>query len=306
MGLLTIPAMGWGLQQISWTEPLGSPLKVSLIQGNIPQDQKWLPGQLQNTLAVYSELTAQHWDSDLVVWPEAALSTWYHNVESGFLVGLEQKARETDTDMLIGIPYYDFATQTKYNSVLNLTQGERRFYHKHHLLPFGDYLPFEHTLRGLIQAFDLPMSSFTPGGALQAPLSVAGHSVSMSICYEDAFGEEVIRSLPVASLLVNVSNDSWWGDTHGPHQHMQMAAMRALETGRPMLRAANNGVTAVVDYKGRITQSLPQFTTMVLTTQVQPRRGATPYVIVGNALAVMLMSLTLLGVLIWRHRFLKR
>lgn len=305
LALFLIPLSGLALQQIPWTEAIGKPLKVSLIQGNISQDQKWLPGQLQNTLALYSQLTAENWDSDLIVWPEAALSTWYHNVESGFLVGLEKKAQQTHTDMLIGIPYYDFSTKTKYNSVLNLTEGKRSFYHKHHLMPFGDYLPFEHYLRGLIQAFDLPMSSFTPGGSHQAPLSVAGHDISMSICYEDLFGEETIRTLPVASLLVNVSNDSWWGDTHGPHQHMQVAAMRALETGRPLLRATNNGVSAVVDHQGNITHSVPQFTTAVLNAVVQPRRGATPYVIVGNSLAVLLMSLTLIGVLLWRKRMLK-
>lgn len=305
LAFLLIPLSGVGLQQIPWTEQIGSPLKVTLIQGNIAQDQKWLPGQLQNTLAIYSRLTAENWDSDVIVWPEAALSTWYHNVESGYLHSLEKKAQETNTDMLIGIPYYDFANKTKFNSVLNLTDGERNFYHKHHLMPFGDYLPFEHYLRGLIQAFNLPMSSFTHGGAFQAPLSVAGHNISMSICYEDVFGEEIIRTLPVSSMLVNISNDSWWGDTHGPHQHMQISAMRALETGRPLLRATNNGVTAVVDYQGNITHSLPQFTTAALTAMVQPRRGATPYVIFGNSLAVLLMSLTLIAVLIWRKRMLK-
>lgn len=305
LALIVIPVSGLALHQLSWTDPLGSPLKVSLVQGNIPQDQKWQPGQLQNTLAVYTELTADNWDSDLVVWPEAAISTWYHNVETGFLRGLEQQARATNTDMLIGIPYYDFTNKTKYNSVVSLSDGQRNFYHKQHLLPFGDYLPFEHSLRGLIQFFDLPMSSFTPGGALQAPLSVNGHSVSVSICYEDVFGEEIIRTLPVASMLVNVSNDSWWGDTIGPHQHMQIAAMRALETGRPLLRATNNGVTAVADFKGNITYSLPQFTTAVLNAEVQPRRGSTPYVVLGNTLAVLLMSLSLIAVLIWRKRMLK-
>jgi apolipoprotein N-acyltransferase len=298
IALVVIWVGGWAFKHVEWTEPLGNPIKVSLIQGNIDQEEKWKAGQLQRTLSIYTKLTEQHWDSDLIVWPEAALSTWYHFVKDGYLMGLEQRARATNTDMLIGIPYYDQATKTKYNSVLDL--NHHSFYHKHHLAPFGDYLPLEDYLRGLIRFFDLPMSSFSPGPARQAPLTAAGHSVGISVCYEDLFGEEVIRALPQAGFLVNVSNDSWWGDSHGTPQHMQIAAMRALEAGRVMLRATNNGITAVVDHKGRIVERLPQFTTAVLTAEIQPRRGATPYVTMGNGLIVLLMFSTLIGVMIWR------
>ncbi|MBD3669230.1 MAG: apolipoprotein N-acyltransferase [Gammaproteobacteria bacterium] len=300
--LLAIWVVGAGLRLVEWTEPFGNPIKVSMIQGNIDQAEKWKPGQLQKTLNLYTDLTEQHWDSDLIIWPEAALSTWYHHVQNGYLRGLEQRARETDTEMLIGIPYYDHATKTKYNSVLALGGEGHAFYHKHHLVPFGDYLPLENYLRGLIAFFDLPMSSFSAGPYDQAPLNVLGHNISVSICYEDIFGEEVIRTLPLASFLVNVSNDSWWGDSHGTHQHMQIATMRSLETGRPMLRATNNGITVVVDRWGHVTARLPQFETAVLTTEIQPRRGATPYVRVGNTLVILMMFAVLGALLIWRWR----
>jgi len=304
IAFVAIWAIGWGFKQVEWTEPLGTPIKVSLIQGNIDQEEKWRAGALQRTLTIYTNLTEQHWDSDLIVWPEAAIPTWYHFVKDGYLAGLERRARETDTDMLIGIPYYDAQTQAKYNSVLDL--NHHSFYHKRHLVPFGDYLPLQDYIRGLIRFFDLPMSSFTSGPAQQALLTAAGHSVGVSICYEDLFGEEVIRALPQAGFLVNVSNDSWWGNSHGTPQHMQIAAMRALETGRVMVRATNNGITGVINRKGDIVKQLPRFTAAALTAEIQPRRGATPYVTMGNGLIVLLMFSTLIGVMIWRWRMRRR
>lgn len=300
MALALIWLAGWAFKLVDWTEPSGLPIKVSLIQGNIDQAEKWRADALQRTLMVYTKLTEQHWDSDLIVWPEAAIPTWYHYMQHGYLAGLEKRARETQTDMLIGIPYYDPKTHAKYNSVLDL--NHHNFYYKRHLVPFGDYLPFEDQLRGVIKFFDLPMSSFNSGPDQQADLIAAGHAVGVSICYEDLFGEEVIRALPKAGFLVNVSNDSWWGDSHGTPQHMQIAAMRSLETGRVLVRATNNGITGVVNYRGEVVKRLPRFTAAALTTEIQPRSGATPYVMVGNGLVVLLMFAGLGGVLAWRWR----
>jgi apolipoprotein N-acyltransferase len=171
-------------------------------------------------------------------------------------------------------------------------------YHKNHLVPFTEYLPFKWLLGSVVSFMQVPMSDFSRGGAEQKPLAVAGQRAGISICYEDAFGEEVIRALPEATLLVNVSNDAWFDDTWAPPQHLQMARMRALETERPLLRGTNTGITAIIDPKGRIVTRVPQFEIAVATATIQPRSGMTPYAITGNWLIVTLM-LFLLG-LAWR------
>ena len=290
---------GWLAGGVEWTRPEGAPLRVALLQGNVPQEIKWLPEQLVPNLELYSGLTASHWDSDLIVWPETAITAFYHQLEDGFIRQLQRAAEEHRTDILAGLPVTDPESGRYYNAVMSVGSS-RGFYRKHHLVPFGDFLPFEEQLRGLIEFFDLPMSSFSPGPARQPLLQVAGHRTGISICYEDAFGAEVIRTLPEAALLVNVSNDAWWGDSFGPHQHLQIAAMRALEGGRPLVRATNTGITALVDHRGRIVSTAPQFQVAVLTGTVQPRQGATPYVRWGNTPLVASM-LGMLGVIFLRR-----
>jgi len=299
MLLVVLWGGAWLLGQVEWTRPKGAPLEVALLQGNVPQEIKWLPEQLGPNLELYSSLTAKHWDSDLVVWPETAITAFYYQLKDGFVRALQQAAEEHGTDLLVGIPVTDPETGNYYNAVMSVGSSPG-FYRKHHLVPFGDYVPFEEELRGLIAFFDLPMSSFSPGAARQPMLRAAGHPVGVSICYEDAFGSEVIRTLPEAELLVNVSNDAWWGDSLGPHQHLQVASMRALETGRPLLRATNTGITALVDHHGHIRATAPQFEVAVLTGVVQPREGATPYVRWGNLPIVVLLA-TMLAALFLRY-----
>ncbi len=289
-------AILWGfaglLGQTVWTQPLGKPLDVALIQGNIPQDVKWRPEQQQRTLDLYSDLTRHHWDSDLILWPEAALPAFYHEVADNYLAQLQSEARARGTDLLIGLPVLDQTTGRYYNSVMSLGQRQG-FYHKQHLVPFGDYVPLQEVLRGLIGFFDLPMSGFSPGTSGQRLLQVAGHKVGISICYEDVFGEEVIRNLPEASLLVNATNNAWYGDSLAPPQHLQMSRMRALETGRSVLRVTTNGISAIINPKGKIVARSPQFETYVITGSVQPMQGATPYVRMGNWPALLLLVLML-------------
>ncbi len=291
---------GWLLGKVEWTRPKGEPLEVALLQGNVPQEIKWLPEQLRPNLELYTGLTAQHWDADLVIWPETAITAFYHQLKEGFIEPLHRLAREHHTDLLAGLPLLDEESGRYYNAVMSIGSGEG-FYRKHHLVPFGDFVPFEEQLRGLIAFFDLPMSSFSAGPAEQSLLKVAGHPVGISICYEDAFGAEVIRTLPEAELLVNVSNDAWWGDSFGPHQHLQIAAMRAREGGRPLLRSTNTGITALVDHRGRIVSTAPQFQVAVLRGEVQPRQGATPYVRWGNLPVILLMAGMLLGAIFLRR-----
>jgi apolipoprotein N-acyltransferase len=288
--------MLWGaaalLTSVTWTQPYGEPLQVSLVQGNIPQAVKWQPEQVQHTLERYWQLTAEHWESDLIVWPESALTAFYHQVESDYLAALTAAARHHKTDLLLGIPIYERKTQKIYNSMISLG-SQQAFYHKRHLVPFGDYLPFEEQLRGLIGFFDLPMSSFSSGPKQQPLLSAVGHPVATSVCYEDAFGEEVITALPEARFLVNATNNAWYGNSLAPHQHLQISRMRALETGRDLVRVTTNGISAIIDAQGRLLATSVQFQAEVLTGFVQPQAGATPYVLWSNGPVVGLSLLML-------------
>jgi apolipoprotein N-acyltransferase len=280
-GILAAFAIGRSVQQIQWTHPYKKPLKVSLLQGNIPQDIKWNLDVRQPTIELYTRLTRENWDSDLIIWPETALPAYYHQAKR-FLSQLGEEAKSHHTDILIGLPVIDFTNGKRYyNSVMSIG-SKTDFYYKRHLVPFGEYLPLKSLLGNVLDLFQIPMADFSPGPEEKSYLEVAGVKAGISICYEDVFGEEVIRALPQASILVNVSNDAWFGDSFAPHQHLQKARMRAIETGRPMLRATNNGVSALIGPKGRILSRSPQFEQYVLTGEVQPMAGSTPFSIYGN------------------------
>ena len=288
------------LTPIAWTQPQGKPLRVSLIQGNIPQEIKWQPEQRRRTLDLYAELTAQHWGDDLIVWPEAAITMFYHEVADNYLAQLAATARRHNTDLILGLSVEDPDTGRYYNSMMSLGRSEG-FYFKQHLVPFGDYVPYADWLRGLIKFFDLPMSGYSPGPPNQPLLQAAGLKIASTICYEDVFGEEVIRQLPEASVLVNLTNNAWYGDSFAPPQHLQMSRMRAMETARPLLRATTNGISAIVDHKGRISAASPQFKTYVLSGAVQPMQGVTPYVRWGNIPVLVSVVLLLTAVRLSRH-----
>lgn len=298
LGALGGIALLWGsgilLQTIAWTTPAGSPIRASLIQGNIPQDIKWSAEMIQPTLEIYARLTHEHWDSQLIVWPETAIPLFYHQVEP-YLDALAAQARAHGADLLIGLPVLDPDTQRYYNGMVSVG-STRAFYYKHHLVPFTEYLPLKEVLGSLVNVLNVPMSDFSAGAAYQTPLKVAGVRVGISICYEDAFGEETIRALPEATVLVNVSNDAWFGASIAPAQHLQMARMRALETGRPLLRATNTGLTAFISPQGKVMQQAPQFHSTVLTGHITPMQGATPYARVGNWAVVGGLVVLLAGI----------
>ena len=302
--VMVIWAGGYMLKSVEWTQPIGNEIKVSIIQGNIPQEIKWDPDQLFKTLALYQARTEQHWDSDLIVWPENAVTVFYHQVKAFYLDPLAKLARENKTDILIGLPVLNQEKDEYYNSMMSLGK-EEGFYYKSHLVPFGDYVPFE-WLRGLIKFFDLPMSSFSPGPVSDKLLHVAGQPIGMSVCYEDTFSTEILRTVPEATLLVNATNNAWYGDSFAPHQHLQISQNRALETGRSIVRATTNGVSALIDYKGHLRLQSAQFQEAVLTDNVQPRQGETPYVAWGQK-PLWLLSLFML--IVWkyyRHTVLNR
>jgi len=297
IALCVIWAGGYLLDRVAWTEARGAPLKVALVQGNIAQETKWAPGNLTHTLTRYTELTFKLPPTDVVVWPETAIPAFYDQVQDSLIPQLETGLRQSGAVLLTGIPVLDLATWRYYNSVVSIG-GERRFYYKQHLVPFGEYLPLRRVLGDSLDALAVPNADFSGGEATQPLLEAAGYPVATSICFEVVFGEEIRRALPQAALLVNVSNDGWFGASLAPHQHLEMARLRAKETGRPMLRATNTGISAIIDDTGRVIARSRQFEEAVVTGSVVPRQGATPYVLLGNTPVVILtvMCLLLVGV----------
>ena len=303
--LLSVTAIWAGgllLSQVNWTEETGKSIKVSLVQGNVEQSNKWDPDHFEKRKQRYLSLTRKHWDSDLVLWPENSLTIFYHHLEENFLAQLAQEAKENTTDIILGLPVLDREKNEYFSSLMainNSVGNKVQFYHKNHLVPFGEYVPLASLLRGLITFFDLPMSAFTPGKYNQKLLTAAGQKIAPTICYEDAFGEDLIRFLPEATLILNASNNAWYGDSFAPHQHVQISQMRSLETGRDLMRVTTNGVSALINHRGEITTRSPQFKAHVVTGYVQPRTGSTPYVRWGNSLILLLVFSGLLGSIIY-------
>jgi len=284
--LLALWISGQGLRWVDWTRPVGEPFRVSLVQGNVTPDLKWSPGQRRPTIDLYLKATRAHWDSRLVIWPETAVPAFAYQVQTSLIDPLWREARGQGTDLLLGIPMADRKIGHYYNAMLALGR-EQLSYRKRHLVPFGEFTPLPMLVKPIAEALAIPMSDFSTGDTARPLLPLAGYSAAISICYEDAFGEETREALPEAAFLVNASNDAWFGDSLAPHQHLEIARMRALETGRYMLRATNTGITALVDDKGRVLERAPLFERAVLTGQVVPMAGSTPYVRLGSLAGVL-------------------
>ena len=287
----------WGggalLRGVAWTQPRGEPFSVALVQGNIPQDIKFNAGELVGTLETYRRLALQN-DARLTVLPETALPLLRHEAPPYLLEKLRDHARKSGGDMLVGS--FDRDRGGYYNSMFSLGTAEEQHYRKQHLVIFGEFIPLRPLLGWFINGvLNIPMGDLARGDARQAPLNVAGQLVAVNICYEDAFGEEIIRALPQATLLVNVTNDAWYGDSLAAEQHNQLSQMRALETGRMMLRATNTGVTSIIGADGIVLQQLPQHEEGVLLGMAQGYEGITPYVRWGNTAVMLLIALMLAG-----------
>jgi len=278
------------LKPVNWTEKDGDSIKVSVIQGNIPQKDKWKLHMKQPTMELYRDLSLAQQDVDLIIWPETAVPDYRYRVVP-YIRQLRAEMKQRDTDLLLGI-FVKNEHKRVLNSVLNIN-GE--VYNKRHLVPLGEYIP----LRFLIEFFNrfvkIPMSDITSGDDEQPLLIAAGVPVGLSICFEEAFARDVIKDLPEAKLLINVSNDAWFEDSIEPHQHHAIARMRALETGRYMIRSTNTGITSFIGPHGEVIKQLPQFETGVLKGEVQPLSGATPFVRWGDWLIIGLCGLLLLG-----------
>jgi apolipoprotein N-acyltransferase len=295
--VLAVLAAGFMLRGMAWTQPVGAPLKVSLLQGNIPQSLKWDPKRTMLSLETYAALAARN-PADLTVLPETAIPLFFDETPRELLADLTQHGpallgvavRTRENGQMSG--YTNGAVLVRRNGA---TDFDVQAYAKRHLVPFGEYAP-----PGFAWFFALasiPMSDFSAGPPLQKPLAVAGQNIAPNICYEDLFGEEIIRALPAATLLVNLSNTAWFGDSLAQPQHLQISRMRAIETGRPMLRATNTGMTAAIAPDGTLAAALEPFGTGALVISVQGYSGATPYVRYGNALALALVVLACLPAL---------
>ena len=283
---------GAALRSVAWTQPHGEPFSVALVQGNIAQDLKFNADALPGTLKTYLRLTLQN-PARLTILPETALPLLRHEVPQELVGQLRNHARKNGGDILIGA--FERDNGSYYNGVFTLGMANEQRYRKQHLVPFGEFIPLRPLLGWFINGvLDIPMGDLARGGdARQAPLGVAGQRVAANICYEDVFGEEIIRALPEATLLVNFTNDAWYGRSHAAEQHNQIAQLRALETGRMMLRATNTGVTSIIGADGKVLQQLPQHREAVLNGMAQGYQGITPYARWGNAAVMLLIALML-------------
>jgi len=285
--------IGSGLQTVLWTEEKDKPISVAIVQANLPQITKWDPEQIMFRMNTYAEMTEPLWGNyDLVMWPENALTILWQDAPFAYKEKLQGRAKQSGTTLVVGLPYGD--VDTKYYSSLLVLADTQTVYHKRHLVPFGEYVPLPDFMKQLAGFFDLPMSGFSHGESQQPHLIAAGQKMAPSICYEDAFGEELIDFLPEASLLINGSNNAWYGKSWAPHQHLQIARMRAVETERQLIRSTTTGISALVDHRGKFIKQSPQFEPAVLIGEVQPRSGATPYVRYGNYPVIGLLLLLIL------------
>ena len=284
------------LRPIAWTEPTAAPLSVALVQGAIPQDLKWQEDNRAHTLEVYASLTQQALGARLIVWPEAALPLLYEAAVP-YLTGVFKEAQAHGSDLVLGLLRYDVEHDAYRNGLVALGENEE-WYYKRQLVPFGEFFPVPSFVREWMRLKSLAYVDLLAGPADQPALDAAGQKLGATICYEDAYAVEQLAVLRSATLLVNVSNDAWFGDSSAPHQHLQIARMRALEAGRWLLRDTNNGISALIDPRGTVIARTRQFEPTVLHGTVVPYAGLTPYAMLRNwpvlAACAVLLSATAL------------
>lgn len=284
--VLGIVIAGYGLGLLSWnTIPQSSTRTVALVQGAVPQEIKWHPDVRQPSIELYMSLSEPHWNRDLIVWPETAIPAFPEEVEQTHRK-LTDQANEHDTVFVMGSPTKEMSgahpAKARYFNSLLLLGGAGGRYDKRHLVPFGEYMPFDSILRPITDLLNVPMSDFSKGEAKNSKLNAGDIIIGSSICYEDAYSGLLRDSLPDANVLINVSNDAWFGDTIAPHQHLQISQMRALELGRYMLRATNTGISAIIDQRGTIVAKSTQFKPQTLTGEIKLLEGSTPFARFGS------------------------
>ncbi len=301
------------LNDVEWVTPRNQSVNTAMVQGNIKQELRWVPEQDMPTMRTYFDATLPLLDAELIIWPEAAIPK-LESLAQDYIHELDELTAQHDTALVTGIVNYNYETGDVYNNLIAVgkrekedTQRHYRYFHnnrfaKHHLLPIGEFVPFESVLRTLAPIFDLPMSSFTRGDFQQRNLVANGIHIAPAICFEIAFPRQVRANIYAQTdVILTVSNDAWFGRSHGPAQHMQIAQVRAKELGLPVIRSTNNGISGYINHKGEIEAALPQFELASLRHQVQLVSGSTPYRIFGDALA-WLVFIAFAGIAIWRDR----
>ena len=315
---------GVALNQYQWAKPSGESARIAMVQGNIEQALRWTPEQDQPTMDKYKNMSADHWNNDVIIWPEAAIPK-LEPLAADYIKQIDNLAAQTNTGLITGIVNYNFETQEAYNNLIGLGQkhqndkdddkdanehGHYYYLHanrfaKHHLLPIGEFIPLENWIRGLAPIFDLPMSSFSRGDYQQSNLKVKGYHFAPAICFEIAFPKQISANLYFnTDFIITVSNDAWFGGSHGPAQHLEIAQVRAKEFGLPVLRTTNNGITAFIDHRGQIQSRLPQFEAAVLSDVVQQVKGYTPYRAFGDW-PIWCLSFMMLCLACWNKKQLK-
>lgn len=309
---VVVLAAGFGLRTIDWTTQHGNPISVRLLQGNVPQEMKFAPEKIMSSLTLYRDMIERE-PADLIATPETAIPLLPKQLPAGYLPGLTAYAQETGSHLLIGLPASDAPGEYANRVVgfgplpsspaisqVNVPADDAYRYDKHHLVPFGEFIP--PGFRWFVDMMSIPLGDFNRGAAVQRPFAVKDQQVMPNICYEDLFGNEIARHIAAGAaspgmqptMLLNVSNIAWFGDTIALPQHLQISQMRSIETGRPMLRATNTGATAIIDPKGQVVAQLEPYTRGTLSADVQGMRGLTPYVRMGDK-GIVVLSLALLG-----------
>jgi apolipoprotein N-acyltransferase len=287
------------LNTVQWTSPKsGRAYTVALLQPNIALDDKWNPSYREPIMHSLKRATEKLHGTDLIIWPETAVPDLYNHVHD-YLDGIGNKAEQAGSAVILGVAskWYDQERPVYHNSVIAIGKGSG-IYHKQKLVPFGEYVPLESWLRGIIQFFDLPLSNFRPGPEQQEPLLAQDLVIVPYICYEIVYPNFVAGSAGAADVLLTISNDAWFGTSIGPIQHMEMAQMRALETGRYIIRDTNNGITAIINPQGEISARVPSFEQHILKSVVYAYQGLTPVTRYGTLPPIILSALILL--LLWR------
>lgn len=323
---------GIGIKHIEWSSPVGQPLSVRIVQGNVEQGTKFLASQVipsirhhlqlaQSQSPARDDTATQQLDRNppsastgsrqpqLILLPETVIPVFQYQLDPSVWDAWRQLATTTGSVIMMGAPLHDRTTQTYTNSVIRMDRasdlvpastpkpGHR--YDKHHLVPFGEFIPWG--FRWFVNMMAIPLGDFDRGAKQQQPFQVADQRISPNICYEDVFGEELIPALhpepggePGATMLANFSNLGWFGDTWALRQHWQMARMRAIETARPMLRATNTGISGAIGAHGEPLAQLPSASSGIVDIRIQGREGLTPYARGGN-IPILLICLSTLG-----------
>lgn len=285
---LSLIFVTWIFSLHSWTASLKKNLTFSLIQGNIAQSLKWSESNFENSLNRYQQLTEKHWNSDLIVWPEAAIAMPYDLMQD-FINSLDELAKAHRTTLITGIPFSSEQKGFYYNGMLALGEGTGRYY-KQKLVVYAETLPFQFLFQGMLDHFNLPAPNVVAGASEQSGLTVKDQRIAPFICYDIAYSNVVRNALPEAALLLTLSDDAWFGRSFAQAQHLEISAMRSLQTGRFQLTATNNGLTAIIDNYGRVVEQLKPFEDGVLSGKVELMTGSTPWVIWGDN-PILILSL---------------